>query len=282
VKGANVGQKRISLVDLTTSQEGPKKISQKKAARTVGKTYKGSKGTGRVADKGEPIEGFEVQSTAELEPVSVGEVPEEAKARKKRVRERGHRYRLARSRVDRTTTYPLGQAIDLVKKTTIARFDATVSAHLNLTQDGISKEIPFPHPTGKTTRVAIATDELLASLEKKKPDFDILLANPSMMPKIAAVAKILGPLGLMPNPKNNTITDDPQKRKKELESKTTVKSEAKTPLMHVTIGKTSNKPENLADNLKALILGVGTKNITKLTLASSMSPGIKIDLTEFQ
>ena len=275
-----MGQKRVSLVDLSTT-EAPKKISQKKAARTVGKTYKGGKSTGRIADKSEPIEGIDI-STVEEEQPTAKETPKELKVRRKKVRERGRRYRLARSKVDRTITYPLDQAIDLVKNTSITRFDATVSAHLNLTQDGILKEIAFPHPTGKTTRVAIATDELLTNVEKGKIEFDILLASPAMMPKIAKVAKILGPLGLMPNPKNSTITDNPEKRKQELESVTTVKSEPKTPLMHAVIGKTSYKPGVLSENLKALIRGIGGKNISKLTLASTMSPGVKVDLTQFQ
>ncbi len=277
-----MGQKRVALVDLSSEGGETKKISQKKAARTVGKTYKGGKGTGRIVDKSESIEDIETAPLEEEKPTSK-EAAIEIAPHKKKVRERGRRYRLARSKIDRTKTYPLDQAIDLVKKSTIARFTATITAHLNLSQDGILKEIVFPHPTGKTIRVAIASDSLIADVEKGKTDFDILLATPALMPKIAKIAKILGPLGLMPNPKNGTVTEDPEKRKTELESGLTqVKSEPKTPLMHTVIGKTSNSSTDLCENLKALILGVGPKTITKLTLASTMSPGVKVDLTEFQ
>ncbi|MCH7951115.1 50S ribosomal protein L1 [Patescibacteria group bacterium] len=206
---------------------------------------------------------------------------EPKRERKPRVRSR--RYKLARSRVDRTKPYPIDEAIELVKKTSIARFDGTISAHLNLNEEKVSADVTFPHSTGKQARVAIATDTLLKKIEEKKIDFDVLLATPDTMKKIVKVAKILGPMGLMPNPKTGTVTDDPKKRKKELESGTTqVKTEGKAPLMHVVIGKTSLDTKKLTENLKALVTAVDTKRIKKLTLASTMSPGVKVELSEFQ
>jgi large subunit ribosomal protein L1 len=103
------------------------------------------------------------------------------------------------------------------------------------------------------------------------------------MKKLNKFAKILGPKGLMPNPKNGTLTDDPKKRKKELESgKTQVKTESKAPLMHVVIGKTSSDSKKLSENLNALVTAVDPKRIKKLTLASTMSPGIKVELSNLQ
>lgn len=211
--------------------------------------------------------------------------PEEDKATEKptQKKQRSRRYRLSRSLIDRTKSHSLKDAIKLLRKISTTRFDATVEAHLNLAEIGIKQEVTFPHSTGRKTRVAIADDKLLKTIEAGKIDFDVLLAEPSMMSKIAKVAKILGPKGLMPNPKSGTITDNPQAKKKQLEGgQTLVKSEPKTPLMHVVIGKISLKDKQIVENITALIEAVQAKNITKLTLASSMSPGIRVDLVEFK
>lgn len=275
-----MGQKRVTVVDLS-EEEQQKKVSQKRAAKTAGKV-KGGKRAGRIADKAEPLAEIELEPEREEVSKKKTEIKKE-EAVEKAPRERSRRYKFARSMVDRSQTYQLDQAIDLVKKTSIARFDGTISAHFNLTDSGLTVDVPFPHPTGKKTRVAIATDALIKKIEEKKIDFDILLATPEMMKKLTKVAKILGPMGLMPNPKNGTITADPEKRKQELEGGTTqVKTESKAPLMHVVIGKTSGGSKKLSENLQVLIEAVGPKRIKKLTLASTMSPGVKVELGEFQ
>ena len=281
-----MGQKRISVID-ASQKEDQKKVSQKRAAKTAGKTVKTGKRTGRIADKSEAIGDIKLEEEIEASEAKSSEAlakEEKAKAdRERKPRVRSRRYKLARSRVDRTKPYPIPEAIDLVKKTSIARFDGTISAHLNLNEEKVSADVTFPHSTGKQARVAIATDALIKKIEEKKIDFDVLLATPNTMKKIAKVAKILGPMGLMPNPKTGTVTDDPKKRKKELESGTTqVKTEGKAPLMHVVIGKTSLDTKKLTENLKALVITVDTKRIMKLTLASTMSPGVKVELSDFQ
>jgi large subunit ribosomal protein L1 len=102
------------------------------------------------------------------------------------------------------------------------------------------------------------------------------------MPKIAKLAKILGPKGLMPNPKNNTVTPDPEKRAKELASgKTTIKTERKAPLIHALIGKVNQPAKELEANVTALIKGLSILKIKKLTLSATMSPGVKVDLSKF-
>ncbi|MFH2019018.1 MAG: hypothetical protein ABII80_00130 [bacterium] len=192
----------------------------------------------------------------------------------------GKAIKAAKSKVDRTKTYSLVDAVKLVKTTNITKFDATVSLHLNLTDKLSRVEVTFPHLAGASKRVAIASDELLAEIEKGKIDFDILLTTPAIMPKLAKLARILGPKGLMPSPKSGTVTPNPESKKKEFEAgKTVVKAEAKFPLMHVTIGKVSQKEEELVANLKAIIEAVKPKNISKAVLASTMSPGVKLQLT---
>lgn len=193
---------------------------------------------------------------------------------------RSRRYRLIRTKVDRTQTYPLKKAITLLLSISNTKFTGSIEANFILKESGQKFEISFPYSTGKTKKVAIATDELLKKIEAGKIDFDCLIASPEIMPKLAKLAKILGPKGLMPNPKDGTISPDPEKLKKQLESgKTILKSEKKAPLLHTVVGKTNQSQKQIEENILKLINTIGTQNITKLTISSSMSPGIKIDLT---
>jgi large subunit ribosomal protein L1 len=195
---------------------------------------------------------------------------------------RSKSYITARRNVDRTKFYDLKKAIELLKKSSYARFDGTVSCDLVL-KDAFQTEISFPHSTGKTVRVAIADDALLKMIEKGVLDFDVLVASPDMMGKLAKHARVLGPKGLMPNPKNKTVTQDPQKRAKELEKGVTqLKTEKKAPLMHVVVGKTKQADTELIGNIEALLKKVNAKKVKKLVIASTMSPGIKIDLNPYQ
>ena len=285
-----MGQKRLAVVDLSQEEEStkqPRKRQTQKSAPVVRQKgsglarRSGSAKTGRLADMSEKVlEEEKARQVKESKKDPKEATPTSKKPLKKK--ERSRRYRLAKSQVDRTQTYPLSEAIELLKKVSTARFDASVEAHLNLTETKLKAEVQFPHSTGRKTRVAIASDTVLKQINKGKLDFDVLLATPPMMAKIAKVAKILGPKGLMPNPKSGTIVKDPEKKKKELEAgQTLVKSETKMPLMHVIVGKISFKDSQLAANLEALITAITPAKITKLTLASSMSPGIKVDLSSF-
>ena len=193
----------------------------------------------------------------------------------------GRAIKTSKSKVDPQKKYELKEAVKLLKSTNITKFVSTVTLHLNLvTKDTPTRvELTFPFVAGATKRVAIVTDELLKDIEKGKLEFDILVTSPAFMPKLAKYAKVLGPKGLMPSPKAGTVTSDPEKKAKEFAGgKTVVKAEAKFPLMHVTVGKIDQKEEELIANIQALLDGVKLKNVTKATLASTMSPGIKLQL----
>ncbi len=187
------------------------------------------------------------------------------------------KYNSLAAKVDLTKTYTVKEALELLKDLQRGKFDETVELHINTTTPGISGSITLPHGTGKQTRVAIADDKLLAEIEKGVVNFDILLAVPQMMPKLAKVARVLGPKGLMPNPKNGTITEKPEEAaKKYAGGQFNFKTESKNPLLHLSVGKMSFGSEKLAENITVMLDAVKKANILNITLKSTMSPGVKV------
>ena len=228
-----------------------------------------------ATEAGTPVS--ESTESAEAPVEAIGPRP----ANKRHLFKNGKSIRAAKSKVDPQKKYGIEEAVKLVKTTNITKFVATVTLHLNLvTKDAPTRvELTFPHMAGTAKRIAIVTDELLADIEKGKIEFDILLTTPAFMPKLAKYARVLGPKGLMPSPKAGTVATDPEKKAKEFAAgKTVVKAEAKFPLMHVTVGKIDQPEAELIANIKALLDAVKLKNVTKATLASTMSPGIKLQL----
>jgi large subunit ribosomal protein L1 len=194
----------------------------------------------------------------------------------KKSHQRSQKYGLVRSQVDKTKTYDPFAAVELIKKLSYSKFPGTVTADVVTKEVGTSFTLSFPHSTGKAVRVAIVNDELIAQIEAGTIDFDILVTSPQFMPKLAKLARTLGPRGLMPNPKNGTITDNPERRKQELEGgQITIKTEKKAPLMHVSIGKTDMDTKDLVENLNTLIQTLQGKAL-KMTLTASMSPSVKV------
>lgn len=205
----------------------------------------------------------------------------------KKGRERSENYKKAVAMVEKSKQYPVTEAVALLEKTHLAKFDETVELHINTASTGISGHITLPHGTGKTTKVAIlapskdaqAADELLKQIEAGKINFDVLVATPDAMPRLAKVAKVLGPKGLMPNPKNGTITPNPESVAKSYAGgQMHYKTEAKAPVMHVAIGKLSFGEEKLAQNIEAFLQAVRLENIKKAVIKSTMSPSIRLQL----
>jgi len=189
------------------------------------------------------------------------------------------RYQQAAKLVDKNKTYPIKKAIALLKKVSLSRFNGTVEAHINVKEKGTSGNIFFPHGTGKKLRIVIADDKLLTKLAKGKIDFDVLLATPKIMPKLAKFGKLLGPKGLMPNPKADTVIDDPDKKVKELsKGKVYFKTEKQAPIIHLVFGKMDFKDNQLIENFKALINAIGPTKIKKVVIKSTISPGIKVEI----
>lgn len=234
------------------------------------------------------IEG--VTLTPEVEKL-LSETPEEIEKEQKKAkvivpRVRSKRYKDTLSLVDKKRSYPLKDALELIKKTSTVKFDATVEVHININPEILDKDKPslsgtinLPHGTGKKRVIKIADEALIEKVAKGQIDFDVLVAHPTLMSKLAKVARILGPKGLMPNPKNGTISPTPEKRAKELEDgEMTWKTEPDHPVIHQILGKVSFKETQLGENLKTLVKSIGSGKIVKLILSSSMGPGIKVDV----
>ena len=215
------------------------------------------------------------------------EAPKKKKKQKVgKAKERSAKYKTSVAMVEKSKLYTLSEALDLVEKTHMAKFDETVELHIN-TISSLNGSVTLPHGTGKSTRVAIlaplkdakAADELLKTIESGKIEFDILLATPDAMPRLAKVARILAPKGLMPNPKNGTITPNPEAvAEKYAGGHMTFKTESKAPVLHLSVGKLSFGKDKLEDNIKAAFKAVDMKNMKRVTLKSTMSPGIKLQV----
>lgn len=193
---------------------------------------------------------------------------------------RGKTYLEMKKKVQKNKLYSLTEAVKLVKETSFSKFDGSIELHVNVVEKGIRGTVALPHSTGKDVRVKIADEKLIEELTKSgKVDFDILVASPDMMPKLAKVAKVLGPKGLMPNPKTGTISPNPEKLAKELASgQLQWKTEAQTPIVHATLAKVSFESKDIEDNLSAVIKAIGKDRIRSAFIKATMGPAIRVSL----
>lgn len=205
---------------------------------------------------------------------------EEAVAKQKKSnrgpRSRGKAYKQAKAKVDTNKIYSLSQAVGIIKDTTFTKFDSTVELHMVVNKEGISAQVDLPFSTGKQKRVEVADENTIAKLEKGKVDYDVLLATSDMMPKLVKYARILGPKGLMPNPKNGTVIKSPKDAEKFSGNSMTIKTERKAPLIHTVAGKTSMKEKDLEQNINSIFDAIGRRKIKKAYLSSTMSPSVKV------
>ena len=198
------------------------------------------------------------------------------KVKAKLKRERGKRYKAAKSKVDSNKLYALKEAVELTKNTHTAKFIGKIEAHLVL-KSNLNTQVELPYSTGTVRRVEIANNETVEKLEKGIIDFDVLLATPAMMGKLAKFARVLGPRGLFPNPKNGTVVEDPEKAKlKYGENNIRLNCEKGANVIHIAFGKTDQKTDELVANLEAIVKEAGKVGIIKMVLASTMGPGVKV------
>ena len=212
--------------------------------------------------------------------------------------------------VDRTNLYDVDEAVSILKKTASAKFDETVEAHIRLGVDGrhadqqVRGAVVLPHGTGKTVRVLVFAkgdkvaeaeaagadfvggDELVPRIQKEGwLDFDVVVATPDMMGIVGRLGRILGPKGLMPNPKAGTVTMDVTKAINDIKAGKIEYRLDKSNIIHVPIGKASFTEEKLADNFHTLIGAIikakpaaaKGQYLKSVVLSSTMGPGIKLN-----
>lgn len=287
----NISMGKIRVTALGDTSEEKKQKRKAEARRETKKAKKtkvegiGMKGGERVA----VVEGTELKPEFKklVEEVESREAaPKTPKKPNLPKRVHSKRFHDMEKLMDRTKLYSLTDAISLVKQTgKTTKFDSTVELHINLNRASLGDKpeyrgsVSLPHGTGKQVRVVIADDTILDEVAAGKINFDVLVATPSMMPRLAKVARILGPKGLMPNPKNGTVTEQPEKRVKELsQGQINFKTEPEQPILHLSVGKVSFPEDHLMANVRAVLDAIGRNKIVKATVSSSMGPGIKLSL----
>jgi len=209
------------------------------------------------------------------------EVKKTTKVGKAKVR--SQKYKSVFEKVDRNRLYSIDDAIELVKNTSYSKFDGSIECNLRLEKvkkgETIRGLIQLPHKAGKEIKVGIIDEALVAKiLQDKKTEYDLLLASPEMMPKIARAAKILGPQGKMPNPKSGTVTKDPQKTMAEIKSGRTEYKADDYGIIHLNIGKVSWDKSKILENYNTFRNAFGGQKLRSVTLSATMGPGVKVQL----
>lgn len=251
------------------------------------------KNTKKVTEKPQE-EVVEVAVETEEKPAEKEPKKEEKKAGKKATSKkyRSKKYLDKREATDKTKTYPISEALEMVKNGSYSKFVGTLEAHINTPNTGIRGLVSLPYAAGKKIRILafgtgaeesgadiVGTDEVIEEVSKGKINFDLVVTTPQWMPKLAKIARILGPRGIMPNPKNGTITDDVKKAVEGFQAgKTEYKTEAKSPIIHIALGKLNQPTEELTANVKALVITLGKSRIKKLTIAPTIGPSVKVAL----
>ncbi len=226
----------------------------------------------------------------------------------------GKKYTEAAKQVDRAVAYEPEEAIALVKKTATAKFDETVEAHIRTGCDGRHAEqqirgaVVLPHGTGKTVRVLVFAkgpkvdeaqaagadyvggDELIPKIQNDGwLDFDVVVATPDMMGVVGRLGKVLGPKGLMPNPKAGTVTMDVTKAIQDIKAGKVEYRLDKANIIHVPVGKASFSEEQLLDNFNALLSAIQKAKpaalkgqyLKSISVAPTMGPGVKVNNTKY-
>lgn len=287
-------------------------IAEKRTAGPVAKAGKRSAKSLAEAEEKQAKEArkAEAQKNDESEAKPVHAVKQ--RTAEDRLRARGKNYRKAVELVEKDKTYNLKEAAELTIKTSTVKFDATVELHIRLNVDpkqadqNIRDTVVLPAGTGKTLRIAVFADangvtdakkagadiaageEFLQQLEKGEINFDVLIATPAMMPKLGKYARVLGPKGLMPNPKSGTVTTDVAKAVNEAKAGKVEYRVDSTGIIHAGVGKVSFGAEKILDNAKALLASIkGNKPssikgtyVNSVHASTSMGPSVPIDVSE--
>jgi large subunit ribosomal protein L1 len=294
----------------TTASDSELETRDSESAKPTAKA--GKRSAKALAEAEEKAEKEERKAKAGEETDEDSLKPKVVIKRKPRIERKGKKFQTASKLVEKGKEYSTKDALELVIKTSTVKFDATVELHVRLGVDpkqadqNIRESIVLPEGTGKSLRVAVfgeaddvaiaknagadvaGSDEFLQQLDKNIIDFDVLVATPTVMSKLGKYARILGPKGLMPNPKSGTVTKDVAKAIKEAKAGKVEIRVDETGIVHLGIGKVSFGADKLFANAQAVFASIkGAKPaslkdnyVQSVYLTSSMGPSVKLPVSE--
>lgn len=314
--GLEVSEKNTVLEIQTALEESSAKDKEGQPVVDKIVTAKAGKRSAKALKEAEEKEAKEERkekvSKGEIDPNEAGIKKGPAPKTRSRLERRSKGYKKASELIDSSKEYTLKEAAELLPKTSSVKFDASVELHVNLNVDprqadqNIRAMVALPHGTGKTIRVAVfapqdqheaakkagadivGEDEFLQLLDKEQLDFDVLVATPQLMAKLGKYARVLGPKGLMPNPKSGTVTAKVADAVKAAKAGKVEFRVDKQSIIHLSVGKVSFKPEQIAENTKTVLKAITDAKpasvkgayIQKITMTTSMGPSIVIVLNE--
>lgn len=284
-----IKQKRIADVTDEQIDKGEKKV--KKAGEKIKKTaaevtedrelLKEAEEREKERKAEEKVEKEEAKKSEKVEKSHSAEASRDKKNVRRRSRH-GKNYRKKAEQLEKGKEYPISEAIELALKTNPSKFDATVEAHIriNKKEKNIRGMITLSGGVAKEKKILAVeeknVDDIISEIKAGKLNFDILIADLKVMPKLAILAKVLGPKGLMPSPKAGTAVEDVKKALEELKSGKVEYRADKDNIVHLAIGKVSFGLERIQQNYQALVSALPYKKIETIYLTTTMGPSVKI------
>lgn len=213
------------------------------------------------------------------------EAREIKKAEKHNIRRKprhGKKYRAVLEKIEKGREYEINEALNVLRETSITKFESTIEMHVKLNKklENVRGTMTLPGGAVKEKKVLEVTDknidDVVASVKAGKTDFDVMVAHPKVMPKLAALAKTLGPKGLMPNPKSGTVSEDVAEAAKEFRSGRVEYKADKANIIHLAIAKIKSDHEKTKENIETVLSQFPTNRIDSAYLTTTMGPSIRI------
>ncbi len=316
-KSANQTDQQAEVTNEVTAQTTNSQDSaeaQEEKVEEATKTAKAGKRSAKAIHEAEEKQAKEERKAEAKEHEGDKPASKPAPKTRSRLERQGKNFREAAKLVEKDKEYTLAEALDLAIKTSKVKFDATVEMHIRLGVDprhadqNIRENLVLPAGTGKTVRIAVfaeaddaekakkagadiaGTDEITKALDKGQIAFDTLISTPAMMAKLGKYARVLGPRGLMPNPKSGTVTPDVAKAVKEAKAGRVEYRVDSTGIVHIGVGKVSFGKDKLTENVKAVVTSVkGAKPASvkgnyfkSVFVTTTMGPSMRVALSEVQ
>lgn len=301
-----------AVVAEETATEKPEvTVTEAKAEKPVAKAGKRSEKSLKEAEEKADKEDRKAKGDTTPQEGADAKAKQKQNPTRSRLERRGKNYRKVAELIEKNKPYALKEALELATKTNVGKFDGTVELHLNLNVDprqadqNLRGTVTLPEGTGKTVRVAVfaaaadqekakkagadivGEEDFLAQLDKEQLNFDVLISTPQNMAKLGKYARLLGPRGLMPNPKSGTVTANVAKAVQEAKAGRVEYRVDKQAIVHQGIGKVSFGTDKLLNNAKTFIDNLNASKpssikgalIKGVTVSTTMGPGIKVDVS---